>query len=225
MFKHLSAAFLTIPLLALLLPAAANASRLEWNQTEARIELKPDKEEAQTEFVVTNKGDETVRIARVRTSCGCTSSILNKKIINPGESTTITAIFNKGKRQGLNHNKLEVFLDDQTDPVAKLHMIVQVPKLVDAQPQIVYWNPSTARSERRVRIKLDKRYVSEITSIEYDRSTLTITAESDPDGRVDRILRILPKSFETQIRESVLIHARGADGMKAEARLHIFVQP
>ena len=225
MFKHLSAAFLTIPLLALLLPAAANASRLEWNQTEARIELKPDQEEAQTEFVVTNKGDETVRIARVRTSCGCTSSILNKKIINPGESTTITAIFNKGKRQGLNHNKLEVFLDDQTDPVAKLHMIVQVPKLVDAQPQIVYWNPSTARSERRVRIKLDKRYISEITSIEYDRSTLTITAESDPDGRVDRILRILPKSFETQIRESVLIHARGADGMKAEARLHIFVQP
>ncbi|HBR67680.1 MAG TPA: hypothetical protein DEA16_06025 [Opitutae bacterium] len=225
MFKHLSAAFLTIPLLALLLPAAANASRLEWDQTEARIELKPDQEEAQTEFVVTNKGDETVRIARVRTSCGCTSSILNKKIINPGESTTITAIFNKGKRQGLNHNKLEVFLDDQTDPVAKLHMIVQVPKLVDAQPQIVYWNPSTARSERRVRIKLDKRYVSEITSIEYDRSTLTITAESDPDGRVDRILRILPKSFETQIRESVLIHARGADGMKAEARLHIFVQP
>ena len=225
MFKHLSAAFLTIPLLALLLPAAANASRLEWNQTEARIELKPDQGEAQTEFVVTNKGDETVRIARVRTSCGCTSSILNKKIINPGESTTITAIFNKGKRQGLNHNKLEVFLDDQTDPVAKLHMIVQVPKLVDAQPQIVYWNPSTARSERRVRIKLDKRYVSEITSIEYDRSTLTITAESDPDGRVDRILRILPKSFETQIRESVLIHARGADGMKAEARLHIFVQP
>ena len=225
MFKHLSAAFLTIPLLALLLPAAANASRLEWNQTEARIELKPDQEEAQTEFVVTNKGDETVRIARVRTSCSCTSSILNKKIINPGESTTITAIFNKGKRQGLNHNKLEVFLDDQTDPVAKLHMIVQVPKLVDAQPQIVYWNPSTARSERRVRIKLDKRYLSEITSIEYDRSTLTITAESDPDGRVDRILRILPKSFETQIRESVLIHARGADGMKAEARLHIFVQP
>ena len=225
MFKHLSAAFLTIPLLALLLPAAADASRLEWNQTEARLELKPAQEEAQAEFVVTNKGDETVRIARVKTSCGCTSSILDQKIINPGESTTITATFNKGKRQGLNHNKLEVFLDDQADAVAILHMIVQVPKLVDAQPQIVYWNPSTSRTERHIRITLDKRYVSEITSIEYDHATLTIRAEPDPDGRADRILHILPKSFETQIRESVLIHARGADGMKAEARLHIFVQP
>ena len=225
MFKHLSAAFLTISLLTLLLPAIADATRLEWNQTEARIELKPDQEEAQVEFVVTNKGDQTVRIARVKTSCGCTSSILDKKIINPGESTTITAIFNKGKRQGLNHNKLEVFLDDQADPVAMLHMIVQVPKLVDAQPQIVYWNPSTSSTGRHIRITLDKRYVSEITSIEYDHSMLTIRAEPDPDGRVDRILHILPKSFETQIRESVLIHARGADGMKAEARLHIFVQP
>lgn len=225
MFKQLSKAFLSIPMLALLLPAVGEASRLDWNQTEARIELKPNEEEARAEFVVTNKGDETVRIARVKTSCGCTSSILNQKIIQPGESSTITAIFNKGKRQGLNHNKLEVFLDDQANAVSILHMIVQVPKLVETQPQIVYWNPSTSRTERHIRIKLDKRYVNEITSIEYDRAKLTITAEPDPDERADRILRILPKSFETQIRETVRIHARGPDGMKAEARLHIFVQP
>ena len=225
MFKRLSPALFAIPLLALFLPLAAEASRLEWNQTEARIELKPGEEEARAKFIVTNKGDETVRIARVKTSCGCTGSILNKKIIKPGESSTITGTFNKGKRQGLNHNKLEVFIDNQSDAVATLHMIVQVPKLVDAQPQIVYWNPSTSKTARQIRITLDKRYVNEITSIEYDHSTLTITEEADPDDRADHILHILPKSFEAQIRETVLIHARGADGMQAESRLHIFVQP
>ena len=225
MFKQLSAAFLTIAMIALLLPAVAEASRLEWNQTEARIELNPGEEEARAEFVVTNKGDEMVRIARVKTSCGCTSSILNQKIIKPGESATIIAIFNKGKRQGLNHNKLEVFLDDQAGAVAILNMIVQVPKLIDPQPQIVYWNSSTSRAERHIRINLDKRYVNEITLIEYDHATLTITAETDPDGRAGRILRILPKSLETQIRGTVRIHARGVNGIKAEARLHIFVQP
>ena len=225
MFKHLPSAFFAISLLAILLPLAAEASRLEWDRTEARIELEPGEEEARAEFVVTNKGDETVRIARVKTSCGCTGSILNQKIIKPGESTTITGTFNKGKRQGLNHNKLEVFLDNQPDAVATLHMIVQVPKLVDAQPQIVYWNPSTSKTDRQVRIKLDKRYVNQISSIEYDHSLLTITEDIDPDGRVDRILRIMPKSFDKQTRETVIIKARGADGMKAEARLHIFVQP
>ncbi len=118
-----------------------------------------------------------------------------------------------------------MFLDNQPDAVATLHMIVQVPKLVDAQPNLVYWNPSTSKTERHIRITLDKRYVSEISSIEYDHSVLTITEEADPDSKADRILHIMPKSFKTQTRETVLVKARGKDGMKAEARLHIFVQP
>ncbi|MFT5824688.1 MAG: hypothetical protein ACI8ZW_000169 [Yoonia sp.] len=225
MLKRLSSACFAIPLLALLLPLTADASRLEWNQTEARIEMEPGQEEARAEYIVTNKGDETVRIARVKTSCGCTGSVLDNKIIPPGESTTITGTFNKGKRQGLNHNKLEVFLDSQREAVATLHMIVQVPKLVDAQPQIVYWNPTTAKTDRQIRITLDKRYVSEIIKIEYDHSLLTITEAADPTGKADRILHILPKSFEKQIRESVIVKGRGTDGMTAETRLHIFVQP
>jgi len=225
MFKRLSSACFAIPLLALLLPLVVNASRLEWDQTEARIEMEPGQEEARAEYIVTNKGDEVVRIARVKTTCGCTGSILDKKIIPPGESTTITGTFHKGKRQGLNHNKLEVFLDSQPEAVATLHMIVQVPKLVDAQPQIVYWNPTSSKTDRQIRITLDKRYVDEISEIQYDRSKLIILEETDPTGKADRILRILPHSFDKQIRETVTVKGRGKDGMKAEARLHIFVQP
>jgi hypothetical protein len=225
MLKRLSSAFLALPLLALLLPLAAEASRLEWDKTEVRIEMTPEQEEARAEYIVTNKGDETVRIARVKTSCGCTGSILKKKIIPPGESTTVTGTFNKGKRQGLNHNKLEVFLDNQPEAIATLHMIVQIPRLVDAQPQLVYWNPSTSKTDRQIRITLDKRYVTEISDIEYDHSQLIILEEPDPNGKADRILRVLPQSFDKQIRETVIIKGRGKDGMKAEARLHIFVQP
>jgi hypothetical protein len=225
MLKRLTPFFLVIVTSALLLPLVADASRLEWDRTEARIEMKPGEEDARAKYVVTNKGEETVRIARVKTSCGCTGSILDRKIIQPDESTTITGTFHKGKRQGLNHNKLQVYLDNQPDPVATLHMIVQVPKLVEAQPQIVYWNPSTSKTERRIRITLDKRYVDEIRSIDYDRDLLTVVEETDPDGKADRILRIRPKSFKTQTRETVLIKARGKDGMTAEARLHVFVQP
>ncbi|WP_206754375.1 DUF1573 domain-containing protein, partial [Lentimonas sp. CC19] len=225
MFKRLPSVFFAIPLLVLLLPLVADASRLEWDQTEARIEMKPGQEQARAEYIVTNKGDETVRIARVKTSCGCTGSLLDNKIIKPGESATITGTFNKGKRQGLNHNKLEVFLDNQPEAVATLHMIVQVPKLVDAQPQIVYWNADTSKTDRQVRITLDKRYVSEISEIEYDQSKLIILEETDPTGKADRILRILPQSFDKLIRETVIITGRGKDGMKADARLHVFVQP
>ena len=152
-----------------------------------------------------------MRIARVKTSCGCTGSILDRKIIQPGESTTITATINKGKRQGLNHNKLEVFLDNQAEAVATLHMIVQIPVLVDAQPKIVYWNPTTSKTDRQVRITLDKRYITEISEIEYDHSLLIISEEADPTGKADRILKILPMAFDKQIRETVTVRGRGKD--------------
>ncbi len=52
-----------------------------------------------------------------------------------------------------------------------------------------------------------------------------MTEEADPDSKADRILHIMPKSFKTQTRETVLVKARGKDGMKAGRRLHIVVQP
>lgn len=225
MLHHFPFAALLRIVFLFLLPLVINAAQLEWDQTEVRIELKPDQKEAHAKYVVTNRGDDTVRIAEVKTSCGCTDSILDHKIIKPGQSTTIIAIFNKGKRTGLNRNTLKVYLDNQTDAVTTLHMIVQVPNLVEAKPNIVYWNSSTPKTERQVHITLDKRYINEISSIEYDHAMLTIIEESDPNGQFDRILHVLPKSFDDQIRESVRIKAHGKNGMTTEARLHIFVQP
>ncbi|MGJ8638345.1 MAG: DUF1573 domain-containing protein [Opitutaceae bacterium] len=205
--------------------AHLSASTLTWNRTEARIELKPSEEEARASFIVTNGGEKTVRIARVKTSCGCTGSILNRKIIEPGESAEIVGTFNKGKRQGLNHNKLEVFIDSQAESIATLHMIVQVPQLIEIQPKIIYWNKESTKTERTVRIQLDKRYVDQISEILYNDDRLILTREPDPADKDKEMLRILPKSFDSVMRESIVIKATGKEGADAETRLHIFVQP
>ena len=206
----------------------AHASSLVWDTTEARIELKPDQEEARAIFKVTNEGDKTVRIARIKTTCGCTGSILNKKIIEPGETAEIVGTFHKGKRQGLNHNKLEVFLDSQADSVATLHMIVQIPTLIDLQPKIIYWNASSSKTERSVRVKLDKRYVNKITEITYNRDKVDVIEEAgseSSEGSDYMTLRITPKSFDSVLRETIRLQAKGSDGTSADARLHVFVQP
>jgi len=214
-----------VSLSSLFLFALSAHAALIWDTTEARIELKPDEEEARAVFKVTNDGDETVRIARVKTTCGCTGSILNKKIIAPGESAEIIGTFHKGKRQGLNHNKLEVFLDNQADSVATLHMIVQIPALIDLQPKIIYWNAGSAKTERSVRVKLDERYVNEITDIVFNREKIAVTKEEAAAGADFMTLRILPKSFDHMLRETILIRATSSDGVDAETRMHVFVQP
>jgi len=203
-----------------------NASTLVWDNTEAHIEMEPDQEEVRHIFTVTNEGEKTVRIAQVKTSCGCTGSILDKKIIEPGASTEIIATFNKGKRQGLNRNKLEVYLDSQPDAIVTLKMNVQIPTLIEAMPQIVYWSPESSKTPRRIRLSLDERYIDKILRIDYDRSQLKVTEEpGDPKTKVERVLIVEPKDYNTLYRGTITIYGSGPKGRKVETRVHAFVQP
>ena len=203
-----------------------NASTLVWDQTEVRIEMGPDEEEARASFKVTNKGEKVVRIRRVKSNCGCTDTILNKKILPPGESAEIVAIFSKGRRQGLNRNRLQVYIDSQTDAVVTLKMNVRIPDLIEARPQIVYWKPESSKSYRHVSLIMDERYIDQILQIDYDRSRLTVTQESDNLKNNNAILlKVKPKDFSKLYRGTITVYGGGPDGRKAETRVHAFVQP
>ena len=203
-----------------------DASTLVWDQTEVRIEMGPDEEEVRASFKVTNEGEKVVRIARVKSNCGCTNTILNKKILQPGESAEIVAIFSKGKRQGLNRNRLQVYLDSQADAVVTLKMNVQIPALIEARPKIIFWKPESSKSSRHVRLVTDKRYIDQILQIDYDRSRLTVTQESDDPKNNDAIvLKVEPKDFSKLYRGTITVYGGGPDGRKAETRVHAFVQP
>ena len=203
-----------------------DASTLVWDQTEVRIEMWPDEEEVRASFKVTNEGEKVVRIARVESNCGCTNTILNKKILPPGESAEIVAIFSKGKRQGLNRNRLQVYLDSQVDALVTLKMNVQIPALIEAQPQIVFWKPESPKSSLPVRLVMDERYINQILQIDYDRSRLIVTQERDDPKNNDAIvLKVEPKDFSKLYRGTITVYGGGPDGRKAETRVHAFVQP
>lgn len=205
---------------------ALNASALVWDTTQAHIEMAPEQEEARATFTVTNKGEKTVRIAEIKASCGCTGSIVDKKIIAPGESSEIVGTFNKGKRQGLNRNKLQVYLDSQPEPVATLSMNVQIPTLIEAMPQIVYWSQDSSKSARRIRLTLDERYIDEILRIDYDHSKLRVTEEpGDPEKETARVLVVEPKDYDTLYRGTITVYASGPGSRKMDTRIHAFVQP
>ena len=195
-----------------------DASTLVWDHTEVRIKMGPDEKEARASFKVTNEGEKVVRIARVKSNCGCTNTILNKKNLPPGESA--------GKRQGLNRNRLQVYLDSQVDALVTLKMNVQIPALIEAQPQIVFWKPESSKTPRPVHLLIDERHIDQILQIDYDRSRLTVTTESDdPKNNGPIVLKVEPKDFSKLYRGTITVYAGGPNGRKAETRVHAFVQP
>ena len=207
------------------LPLVSNASILLWDRTEARIQMSPEQDQAEVDYQVTNQGEDTLRIDRIETTCGCTNPIIEKRILKPGASTKITAIFNKGKRRGKTHSKLTVFMEGNSQPVATLHMIIDIPELVKTQPSVVYWNKQTERSPRTIRIRLDPKYVETISAIDYNESTLRLTQRKVDDSQTEFELEMEPINYENTLRETVEIKATGTNGYTGIGKLHVLVQP
>jgi hypothetical protein len=216
---------ITFILLSLTATSLLPAAILSWDRTEVELEMKPEQEEIRASFTVTNEDKKRIRIARVKTSCGCTGSIIDRKILEPGESTEIIATFAKGKRQGTNVNNLKVYIDSQPDPVATLRMRVIIPKLIEATPMIAYWTPTSTQTERRITVTLDERFVDTITGIEYDEKKVNIVEEEPASGDASLILRVTPKSYDVLYRGNIIIKAKGKGGRTAETKAMVFVQP
>jgi hypothetical protein len=209
-----------------LVTSGAGASTLVWDKLEAYLEMTPEQEEARATFKVTNKGEKTLRIADIKTSCGCTSSIINGKILEPGATKEIVGVFNKGKRQGQNRYKLRVYLDKLVEPVATLSMNVRIPTLIEAKPQLVYWKKGSAKSARRIRLVIDSNYIDEILRIDFDPERLRVTDEpSTPESGLAKVLIVEPKSYDLPYRGAITVYGSGPKGRKAQTRVHTFVQP
>ena len=71
-------------------------------------------------FVVYNRGNDTLTISRVKASCGCTAAEPNNNNLLPGDSTSIKVEFNSSRRNGVQKKYVYVFSNDLKTPQMRL---------------------------------------------------------------------------------------------------------
>lgn len=201
------------------------AFELTWDRTEARIELLPHEIEVRAIYKVTNNTDAPLRINKLESSSGSTLSKIDRRILYPGDTATVTGIFNKGKRQGKNHSTIKVFLEGRNNPAAVLDLVAQIPVLIEASPRILYWKSDSLQQEQKIELLLDTRYVNQIAEIDYDSVHLNVKKMSRGESTDRTILLVSPKRYDMPFRDTIIVSASGSKGIRSEARIHIFVQP
>ena len=201
------------------------AFELTWDRTEARIELLPHEIEVRAVYKVTNNSDAPLRINKLESSSGSTLSKIDRRILYPGDTATVTGIFNKGKRQGKNHSTIKVFLEGRNNPAAVLDLVAQIPVLIEASPHILYWKSDSLQQEQKIELLLDTRYVNQIAEIDYDSVHLNVKKVSRGESTAKAILHVSPKRYDVPFRDTIIVSASGSKGIRSEARIHIFVQP
>ena len=81
---------------------------------------------AETKFTFTNAGKDDLHIRSTKANCGCTVSEPSKKVLGPGESSTIAVTFNARGRRGKQQKTVTVFSNDPVNPTQQLTIKARV---------------------------------------------------------------------------------------------------
>lgn len=196
---------------------------ITWDSTEISQVLSPDKDYAKAIFTVQNNGARPAKILRAQSESNAIKTILKSRILEPDESGIIEVIFlAEGKSAGLYHNKVEVYFEGHEAPLATLHFMVTIPKLIELTPNTLIWNESNRNQAFTIELKLDDRYVNALTGIEYDEAlyqVLLVPLKSKPNQYQ---LEVQPIVSERPFNSLIRIKASGPSASQVIEPLFLF---
>ncbi|MBW7996195.1 MAG: DUF1573 domain-containing protein [Candidatus Glassbacteria bacterium] len=120
------------------LPAGAEP-RLEVDRMDFDFATVYRGDEARHTFTLSNTGTDTLKITKVRSSCGCTVPSVAKRELGPGEQTELTAVFDSGRFQGSVTKNIYVYSNDPASPITKLTIHAYVKQDLMVSPASIYF--------------------------------------------------------------------------------------
>ncbi len=80
-------------------------------------------------FTIRNEGDLSFMLKYVHTSCGCTRGRMDKRVIDPGESVELTAVYKAIRRKGTQKKSIKIIPIHSDKPALTLYMegFVEIP--------------------------------------------------------------------------------------------------
>ena len=106
-------------------------------------------------FKVSNQGDANLNISRLNPSCGCTSTVLGKWTLGPGESTEIEVTFNPAGFRGLSRKSIQVVSDDPKSPTQTLTFEAEVVREIMPSTESVFFQDLLRSVPRKASVKLE----------------------------------------------------------------------
>jgi len=108
------------------------------------------------DFILRNAGNATLKIDRVKTSCGCTVAKLAEKDreLEPGEETKISTVFVLRGRRGQQRKTITVSCNDPVNKQFKLELKGKAVAAIMMEPQFISFGKIQEDSPRSVPMKI-----------------------------------------------------------------------
>lgn len=105
-------------------------------------------------FKVTNTGNATLNITRLNPSCGCTSTVLGKWSLEPGESTEVEASFDPSGFRGEIRKSIQVISEDPAKGTVTLSFQAEVVQEIMPSTNVVFFYDVVRTVPRKATVRL-----------------------------------------------------------------------
>ncbi len=199
--------FLVVWLLTII-PAAA---QLTFENREQTFRKKAIDEKIDVVFPFKNTTDHVIEIKSVKSSCGCTTPALPKKVYEAGESGEIKATFKFGRRTGRQVKYITIAYarpESVADDRLKLEVTIVPP--VSIRPALVFWKRDSEPVTRKISMQLDPELDLKIGKVNKSNDNFQTELLETNDGQYE--LSITPNSTAERQFSVIKIEAVSADG-------------
>ena len=132
-----------------------------------------------------NRGNDVLKINKVKTSCGCTAAILTNKIVLPGKTGEIKATFKTGSYRGNVTKSITVISNDPNSPKYKLTLTGEIKEDIIITPKNVNFGSIYIGGEidKMVKVKSITESNLNIKKISSSKPFVNVSiAEKDKEG-------------------------------------------
>jgi len=146
-------------------------------------------------FSVANEGSAPVAITNLDSTCTCLSVTSDRKVVEPNEQATVTAIFDISKLVGKSEKTIYVHTDDPAMPRKRLGVEVNIPPIVEISPTIAEWQVGEEPAPREIVFKVLREKPIRIVEASSSRRQVSLETKTIEEGREYRLI-LTPESTD-----------------------------
>ena len=169
-----------LAILGCLLGALTATAELRFDRDVVEVAAETGKTKVKATFEFQNVGDQSIRVQKIDTSCGCLRANANRKTYNPGQEGNIDAEFNVGGNTGTVEKSITVHTD-AGEPI-KLKVRIKVAELLSIEPKMATWSLNETGT-KKIEFKVLRDEPIHITGLSPSRKNVTATLQTIEEGR------------------------------------------
>ncbi len=161
------------------------------------IKTSAAEETIEVQFHGTNRGSEPIKIKLLESRCACLSVEIDADPVPPGETATVTGVFDIAKMRGISEKNIMISTE-QNPEIQFLRARIEIAPIYTIEPSMTSWKIGEEPETKIVEFRVSRDKPIQILNAESKREEVSCEVEVVEEGKAYNLL-LTPKNTENTL--------------------------